>query len=212
MTWVMIVFLAAAAFLVAAFALRLPRAGWTLFGAALLFGLAGYALQGSPDTPANPASAGRERDDTGAQMVEARRQFFDRDRLPSNWIVTADAFARRGDYQRAAGFYRLAVKNDPREQEGWVALGMALVEHAQGALTPAARYAFAQAREIAPGNGAAQYFLGVASLQGGDAVAARDFWADALAQAPANADWREAVTLQQQLLDQSIRQPPPQPR
>lgn len=209
MIWVAIIVLAGLAFALAAFALRLSRAGWTLFAAALLFGLAGYAFQGSSELPGNPVSAVRPASDSGAQMVAARRQFFDDEKLPSNWIVTADGFARRGDYQRAAGFYSLATQNDPRDQEGWVALGMALVEHADGTLTPAARYAFERGREVAPGNGAAQYFLGVASLQVGDAAAARDYWADALAQAPANADWREAVMLQQRLLEQSIRQAPP---
>ena len=54
MSWLAILALAALGFVVAAFALKLPRASWTLFAAALLFGLAGYATQGAPEQPAAP--------------------------------------------------------------------------------------------------------------------------------------------------------------
>lgn len=209
MSWVLILALAVAAFVLGAFVLRLDRSGWALFGAALLFGLTGYALQGSPDLPAQPASVAPQNNDAGAQLVTARRQFFNADRMPSNWVVTGDAFARRGDYEQAAQFYRAAIENDSNDQEGWIALGLSLIQHADGNVTAAALYALEQAREISPANGAAQYFLGLARLQGGDMAGASDYWADALAQAPGNAEWREAVQLQYQMLQQTTgRQPP----
>ncbi len=209
MSWVVILALAAVAFVLGAVVLRLDRSGWALFGAALLFGLTGYALQGSPELPAQPAIAAAQSNDAGARMVAARRQFFDAGRMPSNWVVTADAFARRGDYEEAAQFYRAAVENDSNDTEGWIALGLALIQHADGNVTPPALYALKQARAIAPANGAAQYFLGLASLQGGDVARAREYWADALAQAPGNAEWREAVQLQYQMLQQTTGQTPP---
>ena len=43
MGWLSILLLAGAAFVLAAFALRLPREGWAVFAAILLLGLAGYA-------------------------------------------------------------------------------------------------------------------------------------------------------------------------
>ena len=47
MTWLPILALAVLAFLIVAFVFRLPKSGWAMFGAVLMFGLAGYALQGA---------------------------------------------------------------------------------------------------------------------------------------------------------------------
>ncbi len=205
MSWVAIIALAAAALAAAIVLLRLPRGGWTLFAATLLFGLAGYAVQGSPGMPAAPKAARADQPQTGEQMVTARRQFFETGRLPPRWTLTADAFARRGDYARAAEFYRIAVEQDPQDQEGWLALGMALIEHAEGNLTPAATYAFERAREIAPGNGGAQYFLGLVALNRGELARTLELWRDALRQAPPDAPWRAAVAFQTDRLGEVIR-------
>ena len=43
MTWVLILLIAIVVFAVLAFVLKMPRSGWELTGAALLFGIAGYA-------------------------------------------------------------------------------------------------------------------------------------------------------------------------
>ncbi|MDG6079958.1 tetratricopeptide repeat protein [Erythrobacter litoralis] len=204
MSWLAIIALPAAAFALAVVALRLRRSGWTLFGAALLFGLAGYAAQGSPELAASPRAAIAEADGNGEQMVAARRQFYDTERLPSNWIVTADAFARRGDYERAAQFYRVAVEENPDDQEGWLALGMALVAHADSTSTPAATYAFERALTVPPVNGAPQYFVGLSALNAGDLGEALDWWDRSLMAAPEDAAWREAVSFQVRQLEQAI--------
>lgn len=48
MTWVLVIGLVVGAFLIAVFVLRAPRVSWEAIGAALVLGIAGYALQGSP--------------------------------------------------------------------------------------------------------------------------------------------------------------------
>ena len=48
MSWLPIIALAALVFTLAVYLLKLPRALWMLFGSALLFGLAGYAMHGNP--------------------------------------------------------------------------------------------------------------------------------------------------------------------
>ena len=52
--WFAVAALALAAFALAVLVMKLPRHGLTLFGAALVFGLAGYAWQGSPGQPSAP--------------------------------------------------------------------------------------------------------------------------------------------------------------
>lgn len=192
-SWLPILLLGAAAFLVAALALKLPKSGYTLLGAALLFGLAGYALQGSPGAPAAPGQASLQDEGTSALMVEARRAFFDPDVLPSRYLITSDAFARRGDAVQAAGFARSAVTENPEDAEAWTALGNALADHAGGQLTPAALFAYGQAQRRAPDSAAPAYFLGLAMLRGGEPERTRAIWAELIAKAPVDAPWRPVM-------------------
>ncbi|TMM49059.1 tetratricopeptide repeat protein [Qipengyuania marisflavi] len=209
MNWIAILALAALAFLLAATVLRLPRGGWMLFGAALLFGLAGYALQGSPGQPSSPAAAKGEAPVEGELLVEARREFFASPQPPSRFVTTADAFARRGDFENAANFLRNAVRENPNDAEAWLALGNALVEHADGQLTASALFAYSRAEDTAPGNPAPTYFYGLALLRAGQAVQARGLWAEALEQAPQDAAWRPGLAERLERLDALIVQMSP---
>ena len=206
MIWLPFIALAATAFLVAVFFLRLPRSCYSLFGAALLFGLAGYALQGNPGEPSAPQAAHEREASNGSLFVDARRRFFDPQALPSRYIVTSDAFARRGNFQDAANFAENAVSDDPRDAEGWVALGNALTEHAEGQLTPAALYAYSRAEAVAPANAAPRYFLGLGLLRAGEPQEARKLWADALANAPKDARWRDELAARLAQLDALLAQ------
>lgn len=206
MSWLPFLALAALVFLVAAFALRLPRSSYTLFAATLLFGLAGYALHGSPGLPSAPREGRATASQDGALMVEARREFYDPAVDPSRYVVTADAYARRGQYERAADFLRIAVEEDPRDSEAWLALGNALVEHADGQLTPAALLAYSRAEALAPGNPGPVYFLGIAFLRAGDPERTRELWAELLATAPEDAPWRPALADRLARLDALLEQ------
>ena len=206
MTWLAIMAVAALAFVAAAVLLRLPRGGYTLLGAALLFGLAGYALQGSPGVPAAPGKPAADAGATGEMMVQARREFFDPAIPPSRFLITSDAYARRGDQLRAAAFAQSAARENPGDVEAWTALGNALSEHASGQLTPAALYAYGQAERRAPGSPAPDYFLGLALLRGGQPQRARAIWSDLLAGTPADAPWRPVLAERLARLDGLLAQ------
>ena len=193
MSWIPILLLATSAFLAGVVALRLPRGGHTLLGAALLFGLAGYAMQGSPGAPAAPGKPAHDEEEVSALRVEARRALFDPDVLPSRYLVTSDAFARRGDSLQAAGFARSAIADNPNDTEAWTALGNAIVEHAGGTLTPAALYAYSQAQRSDSKSPAPGYFLGLAILRGGEPERTRTIWAELVANAPPDAAWRPVM-------------------
>ncbi|AKM06830.1 tetratricopeptide repeat protein [Pelagerythrobacter marensis] len=198
MSWLPPIALAAALFLIAAFALRLPRGAWMAFASALVFGLAGYASQGRPDLPSAPRHAAPQADETNAAMIEARRTLFDPLQPPSNFVIVADGFARRGQYADAAQILRGEVRENGTNAEAWVALGNALVEHAEGNLTPAATYAYDRAAKAAPGHPAAPYFHGLALLRTGQPGETRALWAETIADAPEEAEWVPAM---QQRLD-----------
>lgn len=206
MSWLPVIALAAIVFLAAAFLLKVNRSGWTLIGATLLFGLTGYALHGSPGQPAAPGIAAERQQVDGELLITARREFFDTSQLPSRWITTGDGFARRGDFAQAAGFYRSATQENAGDQEAWLALGIALVEHGDGQLTPAPLYAFERAQEIDQSNAGPRYFLGLSWLRAGETDRALELWREALQAAPEDAEWRESLALRLMRLEEMAGQ------
>ncbi|WP_240504583.1 tetratricopeptide repeat protein [Tsuneonella mangrovi] len=203
MSYLPIVALAVLAFAVAVLVLRLPRGGWTLFAAALVFGLAGYAHQGSPGLAGSPRPATTNETKTGTAMVEGRRELFG-PVPPSSYVTMADGFARRGQFADAAGILRAGVDKDPNDVEAWLALANALVEQAEGKVTPAALYAYKRAQTLAPDNPGPGFFLGVALIRTGQLDKARGLWAEMLKNAPADAPWRPMLADRVEALDMLI--------
>lgn len=206
MSWLPIILLAAAAFAVAAFALRLPKRAWTTFAAVLVFGLAGYATQGRPGLPDAPRSAAAELASEGELLVKARRDMFDPAQPPAGFLTVSDAFARRGKYEEAAKILRSGLAKDPDYAEGWLAYANALVEHAGGRISPAAIEAYTRAQTLAPNHPGATYFLGVALIRSGQVAEARALWAALLERAPADAPWRPELEGRIARLDDMIAQ------
>ncbi len=205
MSFIPLILLALAAFAIGALALRLPRSGWALFGAALLFGLAGYALQGSPGQAGAPKVATTGAADAGVALVEARRELFG-PAPPSHFVIVADGFSRRGQHADAAGILRGSLDQNPDDPEAWLALANALVENAEGRLTPAAIYAFSRAEQADPASPGPGFFLGVALINSGRPAEARGLWAGMLERAPADAPWREGLEQRLERLDGLIAQ------
>ena len=193
MSFLPAIVLAALAFAAAAFVLRMPRSAWALFGAALLFGLAGYALQGSPGEAGAPRTAIEDADNSGEALVDARRELFGTGRPPSHFVTVADGFARRGQYADAAGILTGATRENPGDVEAWIALGNALVEHADGMLTQPALLAYRRAAEIDPRALGPGYFLGLALIRQGRLIEARDTWASTLESGAGDAAGRAAL-------------------
>ncbi len=191
MTWVLVIALAAAAFLVAAFVLRAPRWGWEALGAALLLGVAGYAWQGRPDMPAAPKVAQETVSGDPAALVRARGRVT-RSGIPptDRWVIVADALARNGQFADAAAMLRAATADDPKNAEAWLAMANALVAHAEGQLTPAAFYAYRRAAQAGPEQPGPPFFLGLALAQSGRFQEARELWQRLLKATPPDAKWR----------------------
>jgi cytochrome c-type biogenesis protein CcmH len=208
MTWLVAIALALAAFAVAVVAFRIDRGGWTTISAALALGLAGYALQASPDVPGSPAQPAAEIGEQGWQMVELRKEMFASGARPtSGKLIIADGFARQGQYDDAATILRGAVAENPRDAEAWLALGNALVEHADGALTQPALLAYRRAEQLDPGGVGPGFFLGLALIRQGRFEEARSLWRGTLDAAPEDAAGREALAERLERLDGLFAQP-----
>jgi cytochrome c-type biogenesis protein CcmH len=197
MTWLLAIGLALAAFVVAALVLRAPRKSWEAIGAALLLGVAGYALQSSPGVPAAPKQARETLSGDPAALVKARSKVTKSGIPPQDrWVVIADAMARNSQFGDAAEVLRGAIGRDPKNAEAWLAMANALVQHADGLLTPSSLYAYRRASEAAPEHPGPPYFLGLALAQSGRFAEARTLWRKLLDQTPPDAPWRSDLTQQ----------------
>ena len=206
MSWILAIGLAAAAFLVAVFAFRLPRAAGTTVLAALALGLAGYAWQGNPGLPGAPREAAPLAPGEGRAMVEMRRAILPQGPANSRLLITADAMAQRDRYAEAATLLRGAVQENPRDSESWLALGNVLVAAAQGQLTPAARLAYRRAEELAPDSPGVPFFLGVAQLTAGNLPDTAGLWRAAAQRLPEGSEQRGQIEARIERLEAVMRQ------
>lgn len=206
MGWVLAAGLALLAFALIAWLGQWKTEGWLAVGAALVAGLAGYAAQGHPGLAGSPRYAIPEPafENPGA-LVQARLSLSGQTGLPSDGnILRADAYVRNGQFADAVDWLRVAVEKDPNNSEAWLALGNALVAHAEGMLSPSALYAYRKAAEAAPNAPGPPWFLGLALAQSGQFGQARAIWAQLLASAPQDAPWRADLADKLQRLDALI--------
>lgn len=190
MTGFLILAAIALATLALLWALKLRGSLLTLAAAALAFGCAGYALQGRPSLAGSPrASATRA---PPVPLTKARKAMMGQFTAADTWTTIAESYASRGKTQDAVGVMRSAIRARPTDYAMWVGLGNALADHGR-TLTPAARFAFRRAAELAPGHPAPRFFLGLALARSGEPQQALALWHTVLADAPADASWRPFV-------------------
>ena len=204
MIWLAIMGLVAIVMAVLIFVTRAPRSGWEALAAALVLGLAGYALQGRPYVPAAPHPPAERVDPNPAAQVAERQNLAGGNPVSNQWMVIADAFMRQGEFADAATVVRGAIDKDPKNGEAWLALANALVGHAEGSLSPAALYAYRHAAEASPGEPGPPFFLGLALARSGKLDEARGLWAALLARSPRDAPWRPDLEKRLARLDQII--------
>lgn len=191
MGWIIVVLLALAVCAVLVFGFRQGR-NWETVGAAVLLGLAGYALQGNPGLPGQPKPPAEKMEGASAAAdITTRQKLSDGPAMGNKPVVVADALARHGQYADAAGVLRGAVEKEPGNAEAWLALGNALVAHAGGMISPSAMFAYGRAAQAAPQSPGPPFFMGMALIQSGKYAQGRALWADILAHSPADAPWHK---------------------
>jgi cytochrome c-type biogenesis protein CcmH len=204
MTWVALIALTVAVF-VALLALRgRPREGWEAMAAALMVGLAGYALQGQPNVPAAAKAPATKTPENAESMVAERQNMSGTDPTQNKWLVISDALARQGNFADAATVLRGAVEANPKDAESWLALANALSGHAQGSLSPAALYAYRQAAAADPAAPGPPFFLGLAMARAGRFDETHSLWTELLARAPQAAPWRKDLEFRIEKLDKLV--------
>ena len=190
---------------------KLPAAARPLAGAAVMLGLAGYALQGSPALPGKPVAAPEEPAGFGDAITDQRQGMADRFGPAAQWLGMSDGFARTGKTELAAQTLEKGLERYPDNVDLWVGLGNALAAHGGGMMSPAAALAFDEAARRDPSHPAPPFFAGLALAQGGDLKGAEVVWSQLLARSPADAPWRPDLEMRLAQLQQALgpQAPPP---
>lgn len=190
MIWVLVLLIGVAVFAALALVLKMPRAGWEISGAALLFGISGYALQGHPSQPGAPKQPVENEKLADETLVKQRQEMGEAFGKGQSWLILADGLSRQGQYKAAADVLGKAVAQTPGDADLWVALGNALVGHSDGLITPAAQFAFQKAANISPEHPGPPFFMGLALAQSGRLAEARAIWAELLKRSQPDAPYR----------------------
>lgn len=164
-------------------------------GAAPLLAFALYLAMGSPGLPSHPFMAAHiETGEQNAELVaklEAKLKEHPED--PQGWMLLARSYEALGRANDAVTAWREAVKRSPNPAEFASAFGEALVQAADGVVTPEAEGRFKEALGGDPLDARARYYLGLAKAQAGESRAALQAWTDLLAVSPADAPWLPVV-------------------
>lgn len=175
-----------------------PKAGWILFGAAIVLaaGSIGYSVYS--DTGSLPADSQATEVEPSIEQLRAAAEASTGD--AGLWSELGFAHFQRGEFAAAADAYQRATRIDPQEAVLWSALGEALVMASQrDPLPPPALRAFNIAIELDPDDPRARYFLAVKQDLDDDHTGAIAAWLDLLADSPPGAPWESDLirTIQQ---------------
>lgn len=108
---------------------------------------------------------------------------------PEGWRMLGWSYFQMQRFDDSARAYGKAVALKPAGPGFQSAWGEALVQAANGSVTPAAAEAFAKAKAQDGADARARYFLGVKKQQDGDAKGALDDWIGLLGESATDAPW-----------------------
>jgi cytochrome c-type biogenesis protein CcmH len=179
----------------------LPWVAIALAGVVALAATGLYAVIGRPDLPAaqrvaNPAVAnetGHPIADVSTMVAQLESKLRTNPNDPEGWRMLGWSYSAVGRSGDAAEAYRRAAVLDPKNVEYPSAEGDALVNAAQGQVTPDALGAFQAALKIDPSDPRARYYMALYEDQQGKHDQAMADWITLLKSAPPGAQWAGQV-------------------
>ncbi len=142
-----------------------PKEFGILIGVIMLVGSAVYLQYGNPAAADHPAPALLKSPQAQSKYTAARDQLLKQPDDVNAWLVMSAALVEMGETERAAEALQKATEVMPLQVDLWVARGQALVAHAGGIVTPAARLAFDHASTLDPKHPGPRLYLALAWMQ-----------------------------------------------
>jgi cytochrome c-type biogenesis protein CcmH len=159
-----------------------------------------YAVLGSPDLPGQPLAARLKGDDENlgsnsiAQLIARIEAHLEENPDDGRgWEIVAPVYMKLERYEDAAKARRKAISLLGATSTREVDLGEALTAAANGVISEEAQAAFNRAIALDAENFKAQFYLGLAAEQDGNAAEAARLWRALIAKAPPDAPWLTVV-------------------
>jgi cytochrome c-type biogenesis protein CcmH len=143
------------------------------------------------ETPAAPAANGTGQVSDMIQKLALRLQANPKD--AEGWRMLGWSYFNIQNYDQSVAAYAKAVALDGNNIEYKSAYAEALVQSTQGMVTPEAQKLIADVLAKDPKDLRGRFYDALAREQAGDQAGALDRWMALLAEAPADAGWREDV-------------------
>jgi cytochrome c-type biogenesis protein CcmH len=138
---------------------------------------------------AAPAAEAQAAGEVATLVAGLERKMQENPSDPEGWRMLGWSYFQVSRFADSAAAYAKAVALKPDGVGYQSAYGEALVQAANGQVTPAAADAFAKARAQDGSDARARYFLGVLKQQQGDNKGALDDWITLLGESPGDAPW-----------------------
>lgn len=165
--------------------------------AAVALSLAAYLFIGSPNLPDLPQAERQAQVEANPDLSNLVGQVEKQlEKTPNDvrgWSVLGPAYMRLRRFGDAADAFRRATELAPENADLHTALGEAITMSEAGLVSAEAHAAFDKALGINPNQAKARFYIGIATYQDGRKKEAITRWKELLADAPANAPWRETV-------------------
>jgi cytochrome c-type biogenesis protein CcmH len=149
---------------------------------------------GTPPQPAMPAVAGTQPQPINdvISVLAARLKTNPND--AEGWRMLGWSYFNTQQYQASAEAYGKALELDPANIDYKSSHAEALVQAAEGIVTPRARQLIAEVLAKDAKEPRARFYDALANEQAGDQAGSLDRWLALLADAPADAPWRQDVS------------------
>ena len=163
-----------------------------------------YALRGSPDKtgrpppspvaataqePAQNAAGAPAASEVDAMIGKLAKRLEQNPNDADGWRMLGWSYFNTQRYEESAAAYGRAMAIDPANPDYKAGHAEALVQNAQGMVTPRAQDLFAEVLKADPKELRARFYMALAREQAGDFSTALDGWLALLADAPSDAGW-----------------------
>ncbi len=151
------------------------------------------SAQGAAPPPPVAQSAQAPAGDVSSAIGQLEARLKQNPNDAQGWRMLGWSYYQTERFPDAVTAYRHATALDPKNAEGWSALGEAIALAGKGDIPPDAAAAFAKALAIDPRDARARYFLAVGKDLAGNHKAAIDDWIALLKDTPPGAPWEANV-------------------